>query len=121
MNMIVRITRLLPVVALSLLLASCAGSQKVAYMQTLPASGDTTTVQNHAPAQYEARIKPKDLLSITVVTSASDASRIYNLLMPQLSETTNNSLYSTPTMQTYLVENDGNIEFPILGKINVAV
>jgi polysaccharide biosynthesis/export protein len=115
----VRIPPLFLVLALSFLLVSCAGSQKIAYMQDLPANGDTAVIQSHNSELYEAHIKPKDILSITVVTSASDASRIYNLLVPQIAEVTN-SISSIPTMQTYLVENDGNINFPILGKIKAA-
>jgi polysaccharide export outer membrane protein len=91
----------------------------VAYLQTLPAGSDTTHVQGSSANLYEARIKPKDLLSITVVTSAPEASRIYNLLVPQISDVSSTAnLYSTPTMQTYLVDNDGNIDFPMLGKIS---
>ena len=88
-------------------------------MQTLPISGDTMAIESKTLIPYEARIKPQDILSITVVSSAPDASKIYNLLVPQLSETTNTTLYSTPTLQTYLVDIDGNIDFPIFGKINV--
>jgi polysaccharide export outer membrane protein len=124
MKMKVRIIYLFPVLVLSLLLNSCTSSQKVAYLQTLPAGSDTTHVQGPFANLYEARIKPKDLLSITVVTSAPEASRIYNLLVPQIMDPSSSSsassslLTSTPTMQTYLVDNDGNIDFPMLGKIS---
>ena len=67
---------------------------------------------------YNARIKPKDLLSITIVSSEPEASRRYNLFTPQTQELTR-SLNSQPTIQSYLVDNDGNIELPILGIINV--
>jgi polysaccharide biosynthesis/export protein len=106
------------ILAMSFLLISCAGSKKVAYMQSLPVSGDTMAIESRTLIPYEAHIKSQDILSITVVSSRPDASKIYNLLVPQLSETTN-MITSTPTMQTYLVDMDGNIDFPILGKINV--
>ncbi|MEA4905355.1 MAG: polysaccharide biosynthesis/export family protein [Petrimonas sp.] len=67
---------------------------------------------------YNVRIKPKDLLSITVVSSEPEASRRYNLFTPQIQELTR-SLNSQPTIQSYLVDNDGNIELPILGILNV--
>jgi polysaccharide biosynthesis/export protein len=114
-----RIPSYLFVSTLFFLLASCAGSKKIAYMQDLSANSDTAIMRNMSSELYEARIKPKDLLSIIVVTSASNASRIYNLLVPQMTEATN-TIYSPPTMQAYLVDNDGNITFPILGKIMVA-
>ena len=69
---------------------------------------------------YSARIKPKDLLSITVVSSEAEASRIYNLVVPQIDMTPNqNNLFSQPTLQTYLVDVDGNINFPVFGKLRV--
>ena len=114
-----RIIYLFPVLTLCLLLTSCHSIQKVAYMQTLPAAGDTTLAIGSSAGLYEVRIKPKDLLSITVVTSEPAAARNYNLIAPQISDV-NTSLYSTPTMQTYLVDNEGNIDFPILGKIHTA-
>ena len=77
--------------------------------------------ENDASPLYDARIKPKDLLSITVVSSEPEASRIYNLVVPQIAEASNqNSLYTQPSLQSYLVDNDGNIEFPVFGKIKVA-
>lgn len=67
---------------------------------------------------YDAHIKPKDILSITVMSSEPEASRMYNLVVPQIADITNqNSVYTTPTLQTYLVDKDGNINFPIFGKI----
>jgi polysaccharide export outer membrane protein len=104
------------------LISSCAPVRDIAYFQKL----DVQTKKNVKPQKnvdivYEARIKPKDLLSITVVSSEPEASRMYNLVVPQIAEPTNqNSMFSQPTLQTYLVDNDGNIEFPVFGKIQAA-
>ncbi|MDP4278826.1 MAG: polysaccharide biosynthesis/export family protein [Bacteroidota bacterium] len=105
-------------IAMLLLLASCSSSRNLAYLQAneprkMAAMGASADL-------YDSRFKPKDLLIITVVTSEPTASRNYNLLVPQTADATNNSLYSTPTMQSYLVDNDGTIDFPTLGKIVVA-
>ena len=115
-----RLIHLFSVIILSLLLASCSCSKKLAYLQTLKGSKELPTVQAKSEGLYEARIKPKDLLTITVITSEPDASKNYNLIVPQVSSESNRSLYSSPNMQTYLVDNDGNIDFPILGKLMVA-
>jgi len=102
-----------------LFISSCAPVKNIAYFQKF----DVQTKKNVKPEKnidlvYEARIKPKDLLSITVVSSEPEASRMYNLVVPQIAEPTNqNSMFSQPTLQTYLVDNDGNIEFPVFGKI----
>lgn len=105
---------------LSLLLASCSGPKKLAYLQALGNKSELSDVQNKTTGLYESRMKPKDLLIITVVTSESSASRNYNMLMPQISDERTNSTYGMPTLQTYLVDNEGNIDFPILGKIGVS-
>jgi len=103
----------------------------VAYFQKYSSSADSLKEQTTAPELYDARIKPKDLLSITVVTSESEASRNYNLIVPQLYDPASVSLLSAsaglsssmiavqPTLQTYLVDNDGNIDFPVIGELKV--
>jgi polysaccharide biosynthesis/export protein len=114
------------------LVSSCSGGKNIAYFQKGDNSKDALNKQNkllkyqdnqdnNSTGIYEARIKPKDLLSITVVSSEPEASRIYNLVVPQIADQSNpNSLFSTPTLQTYLVDVDGNIDFPVFGKIKVA-
>jgi len=78
-------------------------------------------IEMNSAGLYDARIKPKDLLSITIVSSEPEASKMYNLVVPQIADAANqNSLFSQPTLQTYLVDNDGNINFPVFGKIKVA-
>lgn len=102
-----------------LILSSCAETKKIAYLQKLDNS--ITQDQKSNDKQFDARIKPKDLLSITVVSSEPMASRGFNLVMPQVADMSSSSINLTtqPTLQTYLVENDGKIDFPVFGKIYV--
>jgi polysaccharide biosynthesis/export protein len=114
-----------------LLLSSCAEVKNIAYFQKIERSNNQvitekkTLVNNETQTKkpsnyYEARIKPKDLLSITVVSSEPEVSRMYNLVVPQIAlSSVQNQLLSEPILQTYLVDNEGNIEFPVFGKINV--
>ena len=98
---------------LAFFIISCSSAREVSYFQQL---GKGTSTLNSK--EYSARIKPKDLLSITVVSSEPEASRRYNLITPQ-DEGTMGSLYAQPTLQNYLVNNDGNIKFPVLGILQV--
>ena len=88
-------------------------------------NSESKTNGNYKPERnssglYDAHIKPKDLLSISVVSSEPEASKMYNLLVPQLADPSNqNSLLSQPTLQNYLVDNEGNINFPVFGKLKV--
>lgn len=100
---------------LLLVLSSCRSAKQVAYFQYSSTEGSIAA----SSASHSARIKPKDLLSITVVSSNPEASRPYNLIMPQISTQTSNLLYSQPTVQSYLVEDDGSIDFPVLGRLEV--
>ena len=101
-----------------LILSSCAPVKNVAYFQKLDNSTDSVK-QNKSSEVHRARIKPLDILTITVVTTQPETSRIYNLVTPQISELAGNNLQSVPTLQTYLVDNDGDIDFPVLGKLSV--
>ena len=83
-------------------------------------SSEIIKSENNSSGLYDARIKPKDLLSITVVSSEPDASRMYNLVVPQIAGANNqNDLFTQPALQTYLVDNQGEINFPVFGKIKV--
>lgn len=105
-----------------LLLGACANVKNIAYMQEVDRQIKTVAVDDNQI--YEAKIKPGDLLSITVVSTEPEASRIYNLITPQLQRETltmtiGNQIYSQPALQGYLVDKDGNINFPVIGNIYV--
>lgn len=103
-----------------LFVSSCSEVRNIAYFQELKSKTDFLKLQQNQTDLYEARIKPKDLLSITVVSTEPEASRIYNLVTPQIAGTADKgSVYSVPMLQNYLVDNYGNINFPVLGKIEV--
>jgi len=110
-----------------LFFSSCAEVKNIAYFQKLDTKTSHSKNQKNplelkksSSLLYDARIKPKDLLSITVVSSEPEASKMYNLVVPQLAEASNqNSIFTQPTLQSYLVDNDGNIDFPVFGKIKV--
>lgn len=95
---------------------SCTSYKQVPYMQN---SADLATIVKTDTA-YEAKILPRDLLSIIVSTPNDPlAAQPYNLLVGSSYES-RNALTSQPTYQNYLVDNDGNIEFPTLGTLHVA-
>ncbi|MEI7502991.1 MAG: polysaccharide biosynthesis/export family protein, partial [Paludibacter sp.] len=99
---------------------SCSEVRNSAYFQELKSKKDSLNLQRNYVGLYEARIKPKDLLAITVVSTELEASRIYNLVTPQTAGSVDKgSVYSQPMLQNYLVDNYGNINFPVFGKIEV--
>lgn len=105
-----------------LLMNSCLHVKDIAYFQKVKTNSNPEKNKGNTEFNYDARIKPKDLLSISVVSSDPEASRIYNLIVPEVSDPTvlKSSLLSQPSLQSYLVDNRGNINFPVFGKIKVA-
>lgn len=101
-------------VTLLIAMSSCGTSKSVAYIQ----NSDSINYDN-SRYLYDAKIMPKDQLTITVNTVNPEASTPYNLLLQ-------NSYYQGRSMSTgggtlmpYLVDNDGYINFPVIGRLKV--
>lgn len=92
------------------IMVSCAQVKDISYFQQTNQEQTTLT-----STKYDATIKPKDQLSITVVSSEPTASSRYNLIMPQIDSRMGN-IQSQPAIQSYLVDSEGTINFPTLGK-----
>ena len=108
----------LVLLVLTLCLTGCMSYKKVPYIQN-SREVDLSSAIN----LYDAKIMPKDYLTITVnLPKDPEATRMFNMAISGAS-TTNaiTSINSTgATLQSYLVENDGTIDFPIIGRIHVA-
>ena len=100
-------------VLLVALVTSCSAPKNVAYLQ----NSDYVDL-SQSQSLYDAKIMPKDVLSITVNTVNPEAAAPFNLIVrPTLASGHISS--SGGALQTYLVDNDGNIDFPLLGRIKV--
>lgn len=101
----------------TLLLAACRSYKDVPYLQDL---GARTTVLATADSLYDARIQPKDLLTIVVsCPEAPELAEPFNLTVATVVSQSNRSLTSQPTLQQYLVDNAGCVDFPVLGTIRL--
>lgn len=97
----------------AMLLASCSSPKNVAYIQN-----SDSIDYSRSEVLYDARIMPKDILTITVNTVNPEASAPFNLFVSsELSA--NRSIGAQRSLQTYLVDNKGCIEFPVIGTIKV--
>ena len=103
-------------VALGIIIAfaSCTSYKEVPYFQNI----DQVT-PTEVQALYDARIMPKDILTVTVNTTDPMVSAPFNLTT-QTQNTSRYSITSQPTLQQYLVNNNGEIDFPVLGILKVA-
>jgi polysaccharide export outer membrane protein len=100
--------------AMIMLIGSCSSSKQVAYFQNI----DSISLAA-SRGLYDARIMPKDQLTITVLTSNPEASAPFNLSVSSTVGTGGQLSSSVGSLQSYLVDNNGNINFPIVGKLHV--
>lgn len=101
--------------AFAMLITSCSAPKNIAYVK----NSDLVDLSNSA-FLYDAHIMPKDVLTITVNTVNPEASAPFNLIVRNpLSSTSSTIGNSAGSLQTYLVGNDGSIEFPVLGTLKV--
>ena len=83
---------------MGIMLTSCMSTKKVTYFQNLDNVDLSKTT-----GLYDAKIMPKDILSITVHTLTPEASEAFNLR----------------GTSGYLVDNEGNIDFPVVGTLSL--
>ena len=102
-----------PIMAL-VLLASCGSQKDVPYFQN-----SQNVDLSKSQYLYDARIMPKDQLTITVSCIDDAAAAPFNMTVPTPYSVNQRSTYSQPMLQSYLVDNEGNISFPIIGQLHV--
>lgn len=96
------------VVTMILMMVGCGSSKEVAYWQNI----DSISLAA-SKGLYDAKIMPKDELTILVQTTDPLTSEPFNLR-------STGQVSSKDQITGYLVDNDGMINFPIVGKIHVA-
>ena len=96
------------------LLSSCGSTKDVAYFKNSQEAD-----LSKSSFLYDARIMPKDQLTITVSAINDEAATPFNMTVPTPYTVNSRSTYSQAMLQTYLVDNNGNITFPIIGEIHL--
>jgi len=93
-------------------ITSCVSKKDIVYF------GKDEVDQSAVSNSYKTIFKPDDLLQITVSSADIDLVKPFNL--PAITyATTTNAVVGTPRQQAYLVDSNGNIDFPILGTIKI--
>lgn len=103
-----------------LLLSSCSSTKDISYFQDLQ-PGQETVITAASPVKF----RPNDKLSIIVSTTDPRLNALFNLTVPQnriqgesMSETVHSS--SNGEVSSYTIDKQGNINFPVLGKLHIA-
>lgn len=110
--------KLLSSCILAVVLLSACSAKNIAYLE----NGDTSKkVTFSEPSFYDAKFKVKDLLTINVTCSQPEVAAPFNLTVTSSASQNMSVNYVTsqPVLQVYQVDNNGNINFPVLGMIHI--
>lgn len=101
----------------AILVSSCS-----TYNTSLPYFEDIKNAQSGEFAQgsYAIKIVPDDELLITVTSNVPSAASMYNIPLSNPAIRAAITTTTQPQQQTYIVDTNGNIQFPVLGTIHVA-
>ena len=95
------------------ILSSCGSRKDAVYFQDVDLMHVSKSISNYNPP-----IKPDDMLTISVSALDQDAVRPFNL--PIASFAGQDGTIGREVLQNYLVDSNGNIDFPVLGTIKLA-
>ena len=110
-----KVNKLICVILLSFLLSACQSYKKVPYLQDVEAVNQATQQET----LYDAKIMPKDLLTIVVSCTSPELAAPFNLTIASPSNLSIQYTTTQPVLQQYLVDNEGKISFPVLGALTV--
>lgn len=104
------------ILVFTMILTSCTSYKSVPYLQNSQ-SFDESVVSS----LFDAKIMPKDQITITVNTTDPLAAAPFNLTVQSnvTNTLTNRTATTQASLMSYLVANDGTIDFPILGTLEV--
>lgn len=115
------IKNLLTISFVAAILVSCSSTKQVSYFQNI----DQVDL-SASKGLYDAKIMPKDELAILVSTTNPAAAEPFNLYSSRggygsgaSSALSSNALGGGSYLVSYLVDNDGNINYPVFGKLHV--
>ncbi len=103
-------------IVLAATVTSCKAPQSLAYFE----NADSLKTVGTTALDYAVKIRPADELIITVNSIVPEATAAYNLPLVNPSLEGEVSVSSTPQNQTYVVDTDGEITMPVIGKIHAA-
>ncbi|WP_299675028.1 polysaccharide biosynthesis/export family protein [uncultured Tenacibaculum sp.] len=101
------------ILLISITLTSCVSKKDITYFQ------NDQIDQKNVSNSYKIVFKPDDLLQITVSALDFESVKSFNLPAVNFATTTDRAI-GTPQQQTYLIDNKGFINFPVIGKLKIA-
>lgn len=95
-----------------LLFTSCASNRSILYLQ------NSKSVDNQAAAKYENKLQPDDNIIITVTSDPPKLANSFNLIYLNMASTELRTV-NNDELISYQIDQNGEIDFPVLGKIKL--
>ena len=111
--------RLFALGMVAILAASCVTQKQITYLQDVDGA-KVDSVNAHFVPQTETIIRSGDALTVFVSALDKEAVAPYNLPVAVFATPGSTQVQTTPMLQYYMVDEAGDIELPVLGKIRVA-
>jgi len=113
---------LLIILVSSFLFGACVSNKKVQYLQYDDVNVKEvildSLLRTYSPAIYEHKIQPEDVLKVTVQTITGDE---FNFFKTDFDKSSNQNLSGNNALIFgELVDEQGEIEYPVIGKVRVA-
>lgn len=108
-------------IGLALMASSCSSTKDISYFQDLT-PGQEIVMQNFTPI----KLQPNDKVTIVVSTTDARLNSLYNLpvatsrLGSGSADGALNTSSSDGSIAPYTIDSQGNINFPVLGKLHIA-
>lgn len=103
--------RIIMIALLLVVILSCSSSKNIAYFQN--------TIANSEVQKFEPVLQPDDVLNIVISSENPEIAAPYNLKTVVFQGNTENSV-AQERLQTYLIDQEGFIELPMIGKVKLA-
>ncbi|MDR0836406.1 MAG: polysaccharide biosynthesis/export family protein [Tannerella sp.] len=108
------------IIVMAVFISSCGSTKDIAYFQDLEKYGQDFKSTDYY--KHEPKIKPNDQLLITVAAPTLYQEKVAQFNLPVSTYLTSGETTITPTtsFQTYYVDKEGIINFPVLGELKLA-
>jgi polysaccharide export outer membrane protein len=108
------------IIVIPVFVSSCGSSKNTAYFQDIEKYGQTFKSTDYY--KNEPVIKPNDQLLITVSAPTLFQEKVAQFNLPASTYLTPGETTATPvtSFQTYCVDEEGTVNFPVLGKLKLA-
>ncbi len=107
------LSKIVFLISLPFVLFSCGSSEDIVYFQNVDSLGSSKSINS-----YNSTFKPDDIL--TIIVSALDYDAVTPFNLPAVQFVRQGGQIDQPTQQSYLVDANGDINFPVLGTIKIS-